>query len=173
MISDWNYEDFSRWSELKSEWRDICAQEETFWKQKSRLHWLHEGDANTEFFHASVKARRAVARVGSIVDDRGVGNTGVEATHLATVEFFKRLLTFEEHAIDGSLINLISLDVRLLTTGSFLPCSLWMKPSLRLSIPLWMRPSLPLWMRPWGSMASQQPSLRVLRKSLKRMFLLL
>lgn len=107
LMADWNFEDFSQWSELKCDWRDICAQEEAFWKQKSRLHWLHEGDSNTNFFHAWAKSRNAFARFETIVDDHGVVHTGVDATHLAAVEFFRNLLSTEDHVIDAGFTNLI------------------------------------------------------------------
>ena len=35
---------------------ELCWQEESCLRQQSRIHWLWEGDANTAFFHASVRA---------------------------------------------------------------------------------------------------------------------
>lgn len=66
----------------------MCAQEEVFWKQKSRIHWLHEGDANTKFFHAMAMAHGVVARVDSIVDELGVEHNGMNAIHSAVVNYF-------------------------------------------------------------------------------------
>lgn len=43
LVGKWNASDFTRWSDLKHDWRDICSQEELFWKQKSHMNWLHEG----------------------------------------------------------------------------------------------------------------------------------
>lgn len=50
---------------------DLHWQEEMRAKQQSRIRWLKEGDANTSFFHAAVKARRARNNIRNL-DDNGV-----------------------------------------------------------------------------------------------------
>ena len=45
-------------TEALKELSDALKAEEMFWKQKSRVFWLREGDRNTIFFHALTKQRR-------------------------------------------------------------------------------------------------------------------
>ncbi|XP_048623608.1 uncharacterized protein LOC125592465 [Brassica napus] len=53
--------------ELK-ELADALKAEELFWKQKSRVFWLREGDKNTKIFHALTKQRRARNKITQLLD---------------------------------------------------------------------------------------------------------
>eukprot|EP00253_Pinus_taeda_P017458 PITA_17458 len=53
------------------EWEKLCKQEEIFWKQKSRVQWLKEGERNTKFFHRSTIANRTHNRISSIKNEDG------------------------------------------------------------------------------------------------------
>ena len=43
---------------LQHEWENICLQEEIFWRQKSRVQWIKEGERNTKLFQKSTIAHR-------------------------------------------------------------------------------------------------------------------
>nr|CAD1829187.1 unnamed protein product [Ananas comosus var. bracteatus] len=42
---------------LKNRYEELCLQEEMRWKQRSGVHWLRVGDANTKFFHLKASCR--------------------------------------------------------------------------------------------------------------------
>eukprot|EP00253_Pinus_taeda_P004744 PITA_04744 len=54
----------------QQEWEDLHKQDETFWRQKSRVQWLKEGDRNTRFFHSSTLEHRSHNRISTIKDSR-------------------------------------------------------------------------------------------------------
>lgn len=43
-----------------------------FWKQKSRVFWLREGDLNTKFFQAITKQIRARNKITGLLDFAGI-----------------------------------------------------------------------------------------------------
>jgi hypothetical protein len=43
--------------------------EEEYWRQRSRVNWLTEGDANTAFFHAFVNVRQRKCAITRLVND--------------------------------------------------------------------------------------------------------
>ncbi|KAG0454519.1 hypothetical protein HPP92_023811 [Vanilla planifolia] len=52
--------------------------EEDFWKQKAGLRWIKEGDANTSFFHASVKMKRHSLGIQKLKNPDGSWSVGDE-----------------------------------------------------------------------------------------------
>ncbi|XVF77677.1 hypothetical protein PTKIN_Ptkin14bG0066400 [Pterospermum kingtungense] len=51
-------EDLEKEKKLFSELMALRRDEESFFKQESRIQWLQEGDLNTTFFHNIVKAKQ-------------------------------------------------------------------------------------------------------------------
>eukprot|EP00253_Pinus_taeda_P010671 PITA_10671 len=48
---------------LMVQWQLHCQQEETLWRQKSRVQWLKEGEQNTKFFHISTLDYRSANKI--------------------------------------------------------------------------------------------------------------
>ncbi|XP_077252684.1 uncharacterized protein LOC143892103 [Tasmannia lanceolata] len=79
---------------VKEEHKCIILHEEISWRQKSRVHWLKEGDKNTAYFHAMASARRRRNRIsslninGNVVDDK-------EGITSAILQFYGSLYSSE------------------------------------------------------------------------------
>lgn len=59
-------------AEAKEQLRLALVDEETLWRQKSRVMWLENGAQNTNFFHASTKQRRASNWITGILNSEGI-----------------------------------------------------------------------------------------------------
>ena len=70
--------------------------EEIFWKQKSRIDWLQEGDRNTAFFHNSVKARQHGNSLSSLILSDGTQIYSHDAISQEVVKYFFDLFSWEE-----------------------------------------------------------------------------
>eukprot|EP00253_Pinus_taeda_P016024 PITA_16024 len=58
-------------TKLHQDWENLCKQEEIFWRQKSRVQWLKEGERNTRFFHRYTMENRSHNRISTIKDSEG------------------------------------------------------------------------------------------------------
>ena len=92
MTQDFISEESSALREVE-EWE---LREEIFWKQKSRVDWLQEGDRNTTFFHNTVKARRSGNSITSLVSTSGDQLFSKEAISLEAKRYFSQLFSKEE-----------------------------------------------------------------------------
>ncbi|KAK1441235.1 hypothetical protein QVD17_07078 [Tagetes erecta] len=78
--------------------RVASLDEERFLKQKSKVHWLAEGDANTKYFHNTLKCRNHRARIDVITDSYGILHEG-KAVPKAFVDHYVGFLGKEEDVI--------------------------------------------------------------------------
>ena len=83
-------EDFKEEKILRKELDECLAKEESFWRQKSREVWLKEGDRNTQFFHNSVKTRRAANKNFEIQNLEGKFIQDNEEINAEAVIFFSQ-----------------------------------------------------------------------------------
>ncbi len=54
-------------NEKLTQYHDIITKEEIYWRQRSRLIWLTEGDKNTKFFHLSTLKHRAKSHISHLM----------------------------------------------------------------------------------------------------------
>ncbi|WRX25598.1 Reverse transcriptase domain - like 10 [Theobroma cacao] len=69
--------------------------EELFWKQKSGIKWLVEGEHNTKFFHMRVKKKRIKSHIFKIQNSDGSWIEEPDAVKSSAVEFFSSLMKKE------------------------------------------------------------------------------
>ncbi|GAU43015.1 hypothetical protein TSUD_28340 [Trifolium subterraneum] len=60
-----------QYQELSEKHATLLIQEEGYWKQRAKMHWLQEGDMNTRFFHMSATARSKKKKVTKLVAENG------------------------------------------------------------------------------------------------------
>ncbi|KAK4729525.1 hypothetical protein R3W88_022513 [Solanum pinnatisectum] len=80
---------------LIKEYNEILKREEEFWKLKSRVQWLNDGDANTKFFHISTTNRRRRNRIIGLNDSVGNWTFDLETISNTIVHHFKTIYTTE------------------------------------------------------------------------------
>ncbi|GAU34127.1 hypothetical protein TSUD_66060 [Trifolium subterraneum] len=60
-----------QYQELSERHATLLLQEEGYWKQRAKMHWLQEADMNTRFFHMSATAHSKQKKVTKLIADNG------------------------------------------------------------------------------------------------------
>ncbi|GAU45339.1 hypothetical protein TSUD_84560 [Trifolium subterraneum] len=61
-----------RYQELQNTHARLLVQEEAYWRQRAKMHWLKEGDLSTKFFHMSASVRSKVKKVVRLLNEENV-----------------------------------------------------------------------------------------------------
>ncbi|PNX76010.1 ribonuclease H, partial [Trifolium pratense] len=99
-----------QYQELSARHATLLIQEEGYWKQRAKMHWLREGDLNTRFFHMSATARSKKKRVTRLTTDTGTEALSQEDLCEVAKNYFGTLFRPRNGDYDPAL-NLIQTKV--------------------------------------------------------------
>lgn len=68
--------DWRRLRDIERDLDGLLECEEVFWRQRSRVSWLREGDRNTKFFHAKAFSRKKRNTLYGLFDESGIWRVG-------------------------------------------------------------------------------------------------
>ncbi len=78
---------------VRSDLNRLLAKEETYWRQRSRVSWLREGDRNSKFYHACDSQRKKTNTIVGLQDPNGVWQESQAGIAQTAIEYFNHLFT--------------------------------------------------------------------------------
>jgi hypothetical protein len=86
----------------------LLKQDETYWVQRSRTNWMHQGTRILPFFHNVASARRKKNTITKLEDDNGTWVEGTEALKPLILNYFTNIFSSEVHAVDPAMLEKIN-----------------------------------------------------------------
>lgn len=78
--------------EARLSWQALRLAEESFFRQKSRIKWMEEGDLNTRFFHLIMKVRNTSNSIKYFLKHDGSRTASLEEMHSLAIYYFVEFL---------------------------------------------------------------------------------
>lgn len=88
-----NEDELDEENALKSRLNDLQKREELYWKQRSTVKWLTQGDRNTKYFHQTTLARRRTNKIVCIWGLDGAWILGEKGVFREIHSYYQSLFT--------------------------------------------------------------------------------
>lgn len=92
-LNDPSEENFRLVSQARSNWFLLREAEESFFRQRSRIKWLGEGDLNTHFFHSVTITRNAGNAIKHLIRPDGSRTSSLQEAHELAIDYYYTFLT--------------------------------------------------------------------------------
>ncbi|CAH2060105.1 unnamed protein product [Thlaspi arvense] len=80
-------------SQARDHWLMLRTSEESFFKQRSKIQWMCEGDLNTHFYHCVTTARNTSNPIKNFLKSDGTRTSSLQKAHELAVEYYSSILT--------------------------------------------------------------------------------
>ena len=87
-------------------------QEELYWRQRSRISWLQDGDRNTRYFHAMASQRKRNNHIKSLKNSEGYLVEDIVALHDMVRSYFNSLYHSDQPSHISNVMEQIDPIVR-------------------------------------------------------------
>jgi hypothetical protein len=96
-----------RFKELQEKHARLLIQEEAYWRQRAKTHWLQEGGLNTKFFHLTASSRHRKKKIEKLMNDENVVVTTQPELCEVALNYFNQLFKANSTTHDP-VLSLIS-----------------------------------------------------------------
>lgn len=86
---------------------DLLKQEEQWWAQRAKVHWLKDGDLNTKYFHHKASQRKRKNYIHSIQDESGGFWQDSDHLHSIFSNHFMKIFDSSDHNIYMDVFNVV------------------------------------------------------------------
>ncbi|XP_073049463.1 uncharacterized protein [Primulina eburnea] len=112
---------------LEGEVEKLSSQEELYWRQRSRISWLREGDRNSRFFHQKSSLRKVHNSIQGLISCHGDWCTEIMGMGNIVLDYFGRLFSSSSpniadlDALVGIVEPTVDCTMNRILTGPFTP----------------------------------------------------
>ncbi|KAI5334024.1 hypothetical protein L3X38_024157 [Prunus dulcis] len=92
---------------LMSQLDSLLSREQAFWKQRSKVSWLKEGDRNTRFFHQRARNRKQRNYVKGLRNNTGRWREDEHGLQYVVLDYFTHLFTSSASGSEGEIIDAV------------------------------------------------------------------
>ncbi|KAL6224776.1 hypothetical protein ACLB2K_003631 [Fragaria x ananassa] len=93
---------------LSGKLESFLEEERLYWKQRSKVTWLTEGDKNTKFFHRFASNRKAKNRLAGLFDETGVWKPALDGMEKVILDYFSFMFR-SEHSDESRMLEVVNL----------------------------------------------------------------
>ena len=95
----------NRYLSEKEKLNELLYHEEVYWKQRAKIFWLAEGDANTRFFHANASARKKTNHISFLVNGNGDKVESQEGMCNIVRSYFSEIFSASSSLEEETIVN--------------------------------------------------------------------